>query len=346
MKAQILEEREKLILKEVKTPSPKEGEILIRVKACAICGTDVKVYHHGHRLITFPRITGHEVAGEIVEVGEGVESFKEGDRVSVAPAVPCRNCYYCWRGEQAMCQNLRAIGYYWDGGFAEYMLVPQEAVKGGCVNKLPPGIDFCEGALAEPLACAINAQELTKVKEGDTVVIIGGGPLGALHSQLARARGVEKVILVEISPHRLKMVKRVAGADIYLNPQEEDLKEKVTELTQGRGADQVIVACSSPEAQKLALEIVAPLGWVNFFGGLPKDKPYVNLDTNLIHYKECFVTGTHGSSPLHNRMALEVISKGKVKVRELISQKLPLEKLPQGLELVERGEVLKVIIEP
>ena len=346
MKAQVLENIEELKFKEVSTPRPSSNEMLLKVQACAICGTDIKVYHHGHRLITFPRITGHELSGELVEVGKEVEGFSVGDRVVVAPAVPCRRCYYCQRGEEAMCENLRAIGYYWDGGFSEYMLIPQEAIFGGCVNKIPEKLSFEEASLAEPLACAINGQELMLVNEGDVVVVIGGGPLGCIHSLLAKSKGVDKVIVLEVSSYRLEMAKKKAQADFYFNPLEENMVDRVKEITDGRGADRVIVACGSDKAQSIALELVSPMGSINFFGGLPKDKPFATLNTNLIHYKECYIVGTHGSSPQHNRLALEILGNGVVKIKDLITHRLPLRELKTGLEIVEKGEGLKVIIKP
>ncbi len=346
MKSQVLENIENLQFKEVPRPEPSSREMLMKVQACAICGTDIKIYHHGHRLITFPRITGHEVAGELVEVGEEVEGFAPGDRVAVAPAVPCRRCYYCQRGEEAMCENLRAVGYYWDGGFAEYMLIPREVISGGCVNKIPEGLSFEVAALAEPFACAINAQELMWVSEGDVVVVIGSGPLGCIHSRLARIKGADKVIILEVSAHRLEMAKEKARADFYFNPAEDNVVDKIKAITGGRGADRVIVACGSDKAQSLALELVAPLGSVNFFGGLPKDKPLATLNTNFLHYKECYAVGTHGSSPQHNRLALEVLGSGLLDVEDLITHRLPLKELKTGLGIAEKGEGLKVIIEP
>ncbi len=346
MKAQVLKGIENLSFEEVSLKKPGPGELLIRVRACAICGTDIKIYHHGHRLITFPRIPGHELAGEVVEVGEGVEDFSPGDRVAVAPAVPCGKCYYCLRGEQAMCENLRAIGYFWDGGFAEYMRVPREAMVGGCVNKLPENVSFEEGALAEPLACAINGQELMRIESGDSVAVIGGGPLGLIHARLSKVKGAGKVILLEVNRDRLKIAEEKKVGDYYLNPTEEGVKDKIREITGGRGVDKIIVACGVPDAQKLALDLVAPLGVVNFFGGLPRNFSQVELDTNLIHYKECFVVGTHGSAPQHNRKALELLKKKLLQVKDIITHRLPLSRLRDGMRVVERGEGLKVIINP
>lgn len=341
MKAAVLENIESLKIMNLDIPKCGEEEILIKVFACAVCGTDVKVYHHGHKHIKFPRITGHEVVGEIVEIGKKVSHYKISDKVAIAPAMPCGECEYCRKGIMSMCDNLTAIGYHCDGGFAEFMLVPSLAARNGCVNFIPDGVSYEEAALAEPLACAINGQELSKIKLGDTVVILGAGPLGWIHSTLAKVNGATKVILADISSSRLAMLK---GADYYIDISKEKLKEKVMEITSGKGAEVIIVACSSAKAQEDALQIVAKRGNVNFFGGLPKDNSIIKFDSNLPHYKEFYVVGTHGSSPYHNKLALDLIGQGLIKVNSLITHHLPIEKLLQGLYLVEKGEALKVII--
>ncbi len=345
MKAAVLEEIEKLVIKEVDNPICPPAAVLVKVEACAVCGTDVKVYHHGHKHIRFPRITGHEVAGAIVEVGQEVKDYQEGDRVAVAPAIPCGFCHYCRQGVQGMCAHLTAIGYHYDGGFADYMLVPPVAVRNGCVNKLPDNISFEEAAIAEPLACCINGQELSAVKLGDTVVVIGAGPVGCFHVQLAKSQGAAGIILVDISEKRLRIA-GVASADVYIDGSRERVTEIVMEETKGRGAEVVIVACSSGKAQEESLRMVASRGKVNFFGGLPKDNPYIKFNSNLPHYKEFSVVGTHGSSPRHNRLALDLIAGGRIKAKELITHRLPLDKVPEGIGMAEKGECLKVIIKP
>jgi L-iditol 2-dehydrogenase len=224
--------------------------------------------------------------------------------------------------------------------------VPPVAVRTGCVNAVPDNVSDHEAALAEPLACAINGQDLSRVAQGDAVLIIGSGPLGCLHAQLARARGASTVVLADIAPERLDMARPVAGADAYVNTSAEPLKEAVDRVSAGRGMDRVIVACGAPQAQVESLDLVAKRGSVNFFGGLPKDAPTITIDSNLIHYREFFITGTHGSAPADNRLALELISKGKVNVRDLVSRVITLDELLAGLELVEQRKALKVVVEP
>jgi L-iditol 2-dehydrogenase len=344
MKCAILKEIEKLEIEEKEIPEPKENEILIKVKSCAICGTDIKVFHHGHKHIVFPRITGHEVSGVVFKVGKNVKEYKEGDRVAVAPAIPCGECYYCRKGQQTMCDNLEAIGYHYDGGFAEYMLVPEDAVLNGCVNKIPDNLSFELASIAEPLACVINGQILSKIETGDTVLILGAGPIGILHSLLAKINGAGKIILADISEERIKEAE-FTGAYL-VDMSKKDVYEEVKNITDGHMADRVIVAVGSKDAQELSLKLVAKRGSINFFGGLPKESPYIQFDSNLLHYGEFFVIGTHGSTPLHNKIAIELLSSGRINAEKLITHKLPIEKIKEGLEIVENKKGLKVLIIP
>ncbi len=345
MIAAVLQEVGTLEVREVPVPSCPEDSILIRIAACAVCGTDVKVYRHGHRLIRPPRITGHELAGEIVAVGRKVSGWSVGERVAVAPAIPCGECPFCRRGVQAMCDNLTAIGYAYDGGFAEYMAVPPVAFRNGCVNRFGAAVSDEEACLAEPLACCINAQELAWVGLGHRVVVIGAGPVGCMNVQLARARGASRTILVDISPKRLEL-SRVAGADVHVDASTEDVVERVMQETQGAGADAVIVACSSGKAQEQALSMVAKRGVVDFFGGLPKDNPYIKFDSNLLHYREFYVIGNHGSTPRQNALALGLIAAKQISVRELITHRFTVSEILEAIGTTERAEGLKVLVKP
>ncbi|NQT21545.1 MAG: alcohol dehydrogenase catalytic domain-containing protein [Planctomycetes bacterium] len=343
MKAAVFKEVGTIEITDIPMPACEPGGIVIKVGACAVCGTDVKVYHHGHKHIVPPRVTGHELSGEIAEVGKDVKGYNVGDRVAVAPAVPCGECHYCLAGLQSMCDNLIAIGYACDGGFAEYMAVPPIAVRNGCVNFIPEGVSLEEAALAEPLACTINAAELTHTGIGQTVVVVGAGPIGCLHIMLSKALGATQTILIDISEERLDMSK-MAQADLTINSAKADPIEAVKDATGGRGAEVVITACSVGVVQEQALEMVAKRGYVNFFGGLPKDNPYIKFNSNLLHYGEFYCVGTHGSAPRHNMLALALLGAGKIKTLPLISHRLPIPKLLEGIEITEKAQGLRVII--
>jgi len=342
--AAILKEPEHLDIEEVEIPVPGNGEILLKVEACAICGTDVKTYRHGHKNIVFPRITGHEVTGTVAKTGKNVKSVAEGTRVAVAPAIPCGACYYCRKGFQSSCENLKAIGYHYNGGFAEYMLVPGDAVRNGCVNTIPGNLSYTEATIAEPLACVINGQSLSRVEKGDTVLVIGSGPIGSLHAEFALNTGAGKVFLADISPERLKMAE-FTGA-VMVDTSRTDLKEFISHETGGRMADRVIVAVGLAQPQEFALELVAKRGSVNYFGGLPKDKPFVRFNSNLLHYGEFFVVGTHGSNPIHNRIAMDLIASGRINASRYITKTFKLKDIKAGLDMAEKKEGLKIVICP
>jgi L-iditol 2-dehydrogenase len=328
-------------------PRPRiaEYELLLEVECCALCGSDARTFRFGARNITGPVVLGHEVAGRVAEIGRGVSGFAAGERVAVAPAIPCGDCAYCRRGVETMCDRLRSIGYEFDGGFAEYMAVPASAVRAGCVNAVPNGLGAAEAALAEPLACVINAQELLAVGPEDDVVVMGAGPIGCLHASLARARGARKVLLVDVRPERLDLA-RPFGADVLIDSSREDLRQRVLDETHGLGASVVIVAAPSGAAQEQALTLAAKRGRVDFFAGLPKTDSHIALDANLVHYRELSLMGAYGSRPAHNREALGLIASGRIPVAKLVGRSLPLDRVQEGIETVEGGSVLKVVIEP
>ncbi len=345
MKAAVLYGPENLRLEERAAPAAGENELLIRVAACAICGSDLRTYRFGASNITGPVVVGHEIAGTVVEAGRALEGWSRGDRVAVAPAIPCCDCVYCRRGLHTMCDNLRSIGYQYDGGFADFMIVPWAAVRAGCVNRVPENLSLEEAALAEPLACAINGQELLGVGLEDMVVILGAGPMGCLHADLARLRGAARVIVVDVQEHRLELAKAFA-VDAAIDGAREDVAARVREETGGAGATVVIVAAPSAQAQEQALTLAAKRGRVSLFGGLPKSNPCASLNANLIHYRELFVMGAYGSMPRHNRTALELLASGRIHAAALVGLTVPLERLLEGYHAAAGGHVLKVVVKP
>jgi L-iditol 2-dehydrogenase len=336
------------------TPEPRAGpaEVKIRVRNCSTCGTDVKIFKSGHQNIDPPRIMGHEIAGEIVTIGAALgpagdgHSWAAGDRVQVIAAVPCGRCPDCLRGWMTICPNQTSIGYQYEGGFAEYLIVPEQVLRVDGLNRIPDGVGFDEASVAEPFACAINAQELAKVGAGDDVVVIGAGPIGCLHVRLARARGAKRVFLVELNQQRLDMSAAIVAPDAAIGGTDVDPVEQVLALTDGRGVDVAITAAASGKAQEDALRMLARRGRLSFFGGLPKDHPTITLDSNLVHYRELTIVGANGSSPDHNKRALALIASGEVPVKDLITHRLPLDRVLDAIGIVSRGEGIKVTIEP
>ncbi|MUL43007.1 alcohol dehydrogenase catalytic domain-containing protein [Streptomonospora sp. PA3] len=333
-------------LEEAPEPRPGPGELKIRVRNCSACGTDVKIHRHGHHHIAPPRVIGHEIAGEVVESGPGAAGRAEGERVQVIAAIPCGRCELCLRGRQTVCPHQESMGYHYDGGFAEYLVVPAKVSAVGGVNRVPDGVGFAEASVAEPLACVLNGQELAGVGPGDTAVIVGAGPIGCMHVRMARARGAERVFLVELNRGRLDMSARVVGPDAAIAAGETDAVQEVLRLTGGRGADVVVTAAASNRAQQDAVRMVGRGGRISFFGGLPKADPVIALDSNEVHYRELTIVGANGSSPDHNRRALELIASGAVPVADLITERLPLAEVPKAIETVAAGSAIKVTIEP
>ncbi|WP_433066014.1 zinc-dependent dehydrogenase [Dactylosporangium sp. CS-033363] len=327
-------------------PSPGPGDVKIRVRACSTCGTDVKILNFGHHHIVPPRVMGHEIAGEVVEVGADVTGWAAGDRVQVIAAIPCGVCGECRRGRMTVCPNQVSMGYHFDGGFAEYMIVPPNVLNVDGLNRIPDGLTFAEASVAEPLACVLNGQNLAGVGEGDDVVVMGSGPIGCLHVRLARARGAARVFLVDLNRERLDLAANLVRPDAAICGSETDVVDAVMKLTEGRGADVVITAAAAGAAQEQAVQMTARQGRISFFGGLPKDKPVIALDSNLVHYRELTIVGANGSSPGHNKEALRLIAEGAVPVADLITHRLPIEGALDAFGIVARGEAIKVTIEP
>jgi L-iditol 2-dehydrogenase len=327
-------------------PTARPGDLVIRVRNCSVCGTDAKIWRSGHPDLRPPRVLGHELAGEVAQVTDGAGGWSVGDRVQVIAAIPDGTCHECIHGWQTVCPNQERIGYQHDGGFAELMRVPAKVLAVDGVNRVPEGMSFAEASVAEPLSCVINGQEQARVGEGQTVVVVGAGPIGCLHVRLARARGAARVFLIELNARRLELAAGLIGPDEAVGAGATDTVEAVRALTGGRGADVVIVAAGSGRAQEDALRMAARRGTVSFFGGLPKDNPTIACDANIVHYREVGIVGANGSSPHHNRQALRLIASGAVPVADLITHRLPLERTVEGIHTVTSGEAIKVTVEP
>ena len=351
MKALVFTDSGKSSVADLKEPAINDFELLVQVKACAVCGTDIKLdkgssaklTRHGIKNMLFPRVTGHEIAGIIADKGKQVKGFEIGERVNITPVVPCLECIYCKTGHFEMCDNKVIFGFDIDGGFAQYLKIPEIAIKADCVNKFSAKLSFEEATFAEPLAVVLNSQERSKVKSGDSILIIGAGPIGILQVQIARYNNASKIIVAEIFEERLNFAK-IFKPDALINSKNENINDAVLNLTDGEGVDSVMICASDKNIFAQSLKVTRKLGTVNYFAGMPKDDSIIALDANLIHYNELTITGTSDSTPRQSKKAIELLSNGKVKVDNLITHKYSLENYFEGLKTAKSGTAMKVII--
>jgi L-iditol 2-dehydrogenase len=344
MKAAVYHGPGDIRLQDVPTPTPAAGEVLLRVRACAICGTDLRIFTHGQKNVVPPRITGHEIAGEIAEIGTGVTGdFKVGDKATVVTCVGCLKCPYCAKGVYNLCDDPKYLGYFYDGGFAEYMIIPEQAVRGGNIVVVDPKLSFAEIAMIEPMSCCINGQDYLRIERGDTVVVFGAGPIGNMHAELAHAAGASRIIMIDILDARLQASRKCYVTDT-INSKNEDPLARVMELTGGRGADVVITAAGVKSIQELAIGMAAKLGRISWFASIPKDDPIVKFDSNVPHYKEISIFGVFASNRRHFDKAARLIASGQVDARKFATHTFPLERIVAGFENSRAGNGLKTVI--
>jgi L-iditol 2-dehydrogenase len=347
MLAAVYHGAEDIRVEQVPIPQIGPGELLLKVNSASICGTDLRIFHGGHRM--FPpgtiRIPGHEVVGTIAACGEQVTGFSIGQRVFVAPNMGCGHCRQCISGNNNRCANYQAVGVTLDGGFAEYMRVPAAAVQQGNVIHINPAVDPAVAALTEPFACVLRGQEVLHIRPGDVVLVIGAGPIGIMHLKLAQLSGAGRVLVSEFHPERAAQAAAL-GADRVIIPTEEDLAAVLAAETDGLGADVIIVAAPAHAAQESALQLAGIGGRINFFGGLPKDQPTINFDSNLVHYKELLVTATTACSTADCWRAAQIISTGKVDLSSLVSKRFPLVEAGAAFAAAQDRKSLKVVLEP
>lgn len=334
-----------LRVEEVPVPAISADELLLKVVNTSICGTDLRILHGGHR--KYPdgtvRIPGHEVVGDIAALGANVKGLSVGQRVFVAPNMGCGHCRQCVSGNNNLCANYDAIGITIDGSFAEYVRIPAAAILQGNIMPVDANVDPVAMALTEPFACVLRGQNAINVRVGDVVVVIGAGPIGVMHILLARLRGASQVIVSEFNPARLEQA-RSFGADIAVAP--DQLEQVIAQATHGEGADAVIVAAPAHAAQESAVKIAGIGGRINYFGGLPKDRPTITLDSNVVHYKELIVTGTTACSTQDCRQAAAIVASGRIDLARLASVQFPLAQANAAFAAAEEGKALKVVLKP
>ena len=336
-----------LRVENVPVPKIGDGEILVKVISASICGTDLRIVHGKHRL--FPpgtvRIPGHEVVGSIAEVGARIDNYSIGQRVFCAPNTGCGHCLQCITGNNNLCANYHAIGVTSDGGFAEYVRIPANSVRQGNLIPISEAVDPAVAALMEPFACVLRGQNALHMQPGEVVLVIGAGPIGIMHTKLARARGAGRVVVSEPVHDRAAQARRM-GAHRVVDPTSEDLKMVLGEESQGRGADVIIVAAPVHAAQESALDLAAISGRINFFGGLPKDRPGINFDSNLVHYKELVITATTACSTADCWQAAQIVNSGLVDLSDVVSQRFLLKDAVPAFAAAEDRKSLKIVLEP
>jgi L-iditol 2-dehydrogenase len=346
MKAAVYLGPENVEIREVPTPECGSNEILLKVHACAICGTDVRIYYNGQKNVVPPTVTGHEIAGTVEQVGGNVQGYTEGRKAVIVTPVGCGRCKFCRAALHNLCVDFKAIGYEFPGGFAEYILINEQAVRQGNVIVAPDSLQFDEGSLVEPLSCCINGQEYLRISLGDVAVVIGAGPIGCMHAELAKSYGAAKVIMIDTVEERVGLARKATSADVFINASETDPVEAVMDETDGVGADVVITACSAGIAQQQALQMAAKQGRISFFAGLPKTKPAIEFDSNLLHYRELAVFGAFASHATDYVRAMALVASRKIDARKLITKRIPLDDIVSGFEAGRSGRGLKVVVQP
>jgi L-iditol 2-dehydrogenase len=332
-------------IEQIPIPENQNSELLIKVDACAVCGTDLKSFRSGNPRIKAPIVMGHEFTGKIEKVGGEVQGFEIGDRIVMATSVSCGQCFYCKRGWKNLCKNIAPMGYSYPGGMAEYMVVPERALKYGHVIKVPPNVSADHASLAEPLSCAINAAANSQIQKGDSVVVLGAGPMGLMNAAVAKALGASKIILSEISDERLLQAQGFE-IDVLVNPQKTDLLEVVKENTEEYGADVAIVAAPAAYPQETAVDLVRKRGTVCLFASLPVGKEMLSMNSRTIHYGEINIVGSSDSTPEHVERAVRMISDEKLPADKLVTHTMKFEEIFKAFEIMEKGESLRVVLKP
>jgi L-iditol 2-dehydrogenase len=340
MKAARLFGKNDLRVQDIPVPAVGCGEILLRTGAASVCGTDIRMLKHGHPQATAesPLVIGHEMAGTIERVGEGVTSCKVGQRVCVAPNYNPVPSKLTVNGDGHLDPGYRALGIHEDGSFAEFVRIPALAVQQGNVFPIADHVSFTEAAMIEPMSCVYNAYEKAGTRPGDTVLIIGAGPIGVMHAKISKLAGAGKVIINDVNAERLEMARGIDPSFLTIHG---DLRSEIARITGGAGPDVIITACPVPEVQTLAVELAAINGRIVFFGGLPKDRAVVPLDANLIHYRQLVVTGTTRQSLRQFQATLALVTDGVLRLEDLVTSTHSVEDTEKAIAAMANATGLK-----
>ena len=343
MKAAVLRGKLKLAVEHVEIPCIGPGDLLVKVRAASICGTDVRMYKNGRANIDdeHPLIIGHEFAGIIEDVGPDVSGYRVGQHVAVAPNIGCGTCDLCATGQTNACPDYQGIGIHIPGGFAEYVRIPAAAVTAGNVRALDDATSFAEAALVEPLSCTFNGQMRMQLDPGADVLLIGAGPIGIMHAKLALLRGAAHVFVNDLSSERLEQIARLVPGT---TPISGDTASEIHTRT-GKGVDGCIIAAPAPSAQAASLAYMNTNGKVLFFGGLPKDRENVSLNTNLLHYRQLAIIGCTGQSLDDYRTCAKLVDTGRIALGPIISHRYSIDDFPAAMEAAATAQGLKHVIE-
>jgi L-iditol 2-dehydrogenase len=330
---------------EVDTPEIEPDEVLVKVGANTICGTDVRIFR-GEKTkgVPLPTVLGHEVAGHVDRVGRNVRGYEVGAPVAISPIIACQRCFYCQHGMENICLHQRIVGYDVRGGLSEYLRIPADAVAAGNLFLAQKDVPSEYLALAEPLACCVNGHQRSRIHLNSTVLIMGSGPIGLFHLQLALLAGARSVIVSEPSAPR-RTVASTLGAHITVDPSSEDLSRVVSESTAGLGVDTVIICIGVPSLINDALHLARQGGCINLFAGLAA-KGWAEVEANLIHYKQLEVIGSANSRRADYQTALQLIESGRIKVEAMVTDRFPLRSAHAALDRAASGEGIKIAVMP
>lgn len=342
MKAARLLSPGRLEMQSIPDPAVPEGGALLEIKACAVCGTDIKMMQQGHRDLVYPRILGHEMVGRIRELKGCGPGLAEGDLVQIWPGIVCGRCRPCRRGRDNLCRDIKIMGFNTQGGFADLLALPAESLSRGC-SLLPANADCSLLALSEPLACCLNGQSHCPACQDDFVLILGGGPIGAMHALLARLRGAEKVMVAEKLPERIRLLKKNTAA-IVVDPAEESLPDALAAETEGQGADIIFSATPEVSIDGDILQMLSPGGRACVFSGPAPGNQEKELDLRRIHYHEITVFGSYGCTSLQNRLAVELLLSHKIRADWLITRRASLSQIDQALDHSARRAGMKSVV--
>jgi len=333
-------------LADVPQPACSKDGYLLKVHACAICGTDVKIITQGHKLARYPVVPGHEFVATIEAVGADVKRrgypFVEGDTVVMSPGIPCGRCEHCLSGHLHLCRAKTGVGFQLPGGFAEYIALPEQAALS--FLKVPDTMERTDAAIMEPVACCVHGQDRMRICRDDSVAIIGAGAIGAIHAELARLSGARSLIMLDILDSRLQLIERLGCGAVTINSARTDAATAVLEATKGAGVDKVIIACPASAVYPLATKICTRGGSILFFSGFPPGAEQASLDINTIHYEELKIMGAFGSTRLDQQRSLELLETKRIDAARIITHRLPLSRIHDALELIKNGDALKVLL--